>query len=104
MYYRLKQTDFNGKTTKTDWYSVNVELTNDVVIYPNPVNDELKIKFNNGISNTDIKIYDITGKIIYETNYNDINGVGEIDIDLTNVPKGLYLVEILNNLYKLEHN
>jgi hypothetical protein len=104
MYYRLKQTDFNGKTTKTDWYSVDVELTNDIVIYPNPVNDELKIKFNNGISNTDIKIYDLTGKIIYETNYNDINGVGEIDIDLTNVPKGLYLVEILNNLYKLEHN
>lgn len=104
MYYRLKQTDYNGKSTKTDWYSVNIDQIYDVVLYPNPVNGELSIRFDSKINGTDVKVFDLTGKIIYESNFKDDNGIDEIIVDLTNIPKGLYMVEVLNKVYKLEHN
>ncbi|MEI7597315.1 MAG: T9SS type A sorting domain-containing protein [Bacteroidota bacterium] len=59
-----------------------------IVIYPNPVNDFLYIE--NCLANSDIKIYNTTGQIVYEVD----NKQGNISIDLSSYSKGMYLLKI----------
>jgi hypothetical protein len=63
---------------------------NQIAIYPNPTNDILNINY--GTSTIDIKsieIHDLLGKIVYQNN-------SKVEsIDLSNLNKGIYLINIL---------
>ena len=66
-----------------------------IQMYPNPVEDILSIKANNGITIASIKIFNTIGKEISHS-YNN-------DVDLSHLNSGLYLVEIkttANTFYK----
>ncbi|MEA1874099.1 MAG: T9SS type A sorting domain-containing protein, partial [Bacteroidota bacterium] len=90
-YYRLKQTDFDGKYTYSKVQAVYFdEIYINVEIYPNPVIGKvLNIKTNN-TENTSINIYNCIGEKmgIKITNKNNIH-----IIDVSNLPKGIYFVE-----------
>jgi hypothetical protein len=100
-YYRLKQTDFDGKTSSSNLVSVLHNKMNDFIfnIYPNPNNGDL---FNfQTYNNTEVivAIYDMFGKefyskgIVVSTNGNDVNSI-------TPSPKlnaGVYLVKATIN-------
>mgnify|MGYP002713106751 CR=1 FL=1 len=63
------------------------ELTTSV--YPNPNKGQFKIKINNGGFNS-VKIYDMMGKQIYSQNNVSIL----LNVDISNEPKGIYLIKI----------
>ena len=42
-YYRLKQTDFDGKPEYSKIRSVNLEMTDNLEMYPNPTNNQITI-------------------------------------------------------------
>jgi|GEM_PF-3318905 len=68
----------------------NKEFPN-LKIYPNPVRDYLSIDVgDSNVSNVEISIIDLSGKIVYNKNYN--NTVNTIDVSSYN--SGLYFVEI----------
>jgi len=68
----------------------NKEFSN-LKIYPNPVRDYLSIDIgDSNVSNIEISIIDLSGKIVYNKNYN--NTVNTIDV--SNYSSGLYFVEI----------
>lgn len=92
-YYRLKQTDFDGKYSYSSTVSVNLnENQSSVIIYPNPANEFFNISGNeNELS--ELSIYNIFGQNI--TSSVSIQTITERTkkIDLTNLSKGVYIVK-----------
>ena len=74
---------------------VPVNLNQKVLIYPNPTNSILTIQFdeNVDISQTEIQVYSITGKL-----FRAIRPTGQIQsYDLSRYPSGTYLIKITQN-------
>lgn len=93
-YYRLKQTDYDGRYSYSEIVPVNCtqSLNQDisVSVYPNPSNDWFVIKTTSGIVLDAIEIYAVTGLKVKE--YKLVKSDQEIDLaDLTD---GLYLVKV----------
>jgi cephalosporin-C deacetylase len=90
-YYRLRQIDVNGDFEYSPIVSSFRDKNKDVLIYPNPATDVLTIKMDNS-ENSDIKIYDILGKIVLvgQTTTN------ETQLNISALAKGNYCVEIKN--------
>lgn len=63
-------------------------------LYPNPVNDVLRIE-NPSQTITEIRVLDILGKIIYENK--EVHQTPNISVDFSVVRKGIYVVELVNN-------
>jgi hypothetical protein len=91
-YYRLKQTDFDGKVI----YSVAVAIQSKnagttVNIYPNPASESIKI---NGVTkgNT-IRIADLSGKVVLTQTAQDKTSV----ISLSGLSKNMYFVQVVEN-------
>ena len=57
-------------------------------LYPNPATDIVNI--NTSISIDNVRIYDLTGRIVMEANPNKMN----FDLDVTDLSKGVYLVKL----------
>lgn len=67
-------------------------VNSNMFVYPNPANDYLVVKTNQGIRITDVEIYDITGKMVRTENglhklSHQINGIDQL-------VSGLYLVKV----------
>ena len=100
-YYRLKQTDFDGKYTYSNIVSVNI-ADNELLqgVWFNKENQELNIEFNyRSSSNFTICIYDLCGKqLINKSAY--IDGKLNYKINLKMLPSGIYTVSISSNTDK----
>tara|TARA_B100000683_G_scaffold63528_1_gene61966 strand:- start:2493 stop:9086 length:6594 start_codon:yes stop_codon:yes gene_type:complete len=74
--------------------SVNSE-NNIFTIYPNPTSDWITLETNTNID-SDIKIINIFGEIIYTISSNDLLDNFE-KINLGKISKGMYIVQLINN-------
>lgn len=97
-YYRLKQTDFDGKTSYSNIAVVNFENTS-FNVYPNPTDKLLNIDININDNNEPVSliIKDVTGKTVIEQTLENSN-----KIDVSFLAKGFYHVQLSNNTIK--HN
>ena len=87
-YYRLKQIDFDGEYEYSEVISINLPKENEIMIYPNPVND--KINFI-GIEAGEIIIIDNAGRNVLQTNFIDS------ELNIPALPKGLYFIQIYSD-------
>ncbi len=92
-YYRLRQTDFDGKTSFSNAVSVKFGKLSDVVIYPNPASDFIIVK-GKEIESIHFYLYNDIGTQI---NCNSTKHPDELKIDLTGVAGGLYLLVLKKN-------
>lgn len=69
--------------------SINSQLDFDVIIYPNPFQEYISIRFNRD-ENLDLEIFDLLGKIVFKKS--KVNN--EMKIDMQNLSKGAYLVKV----------
>ncbi|MBI2257789.1 MAG: T9SS type A sorting domain-containing protein [Flavobacteriia bacterium] len=107
-YYRLKQVDIDGKSTIYETLRYIPCLNSEEVCvdcYPNPNNGELNFMVNKRklCDDTKLKIYDITGKIVYEVDLNSkalINNIYQFSLP-KQIQNGTYLMEIDNCEIKL---
>jgi len=65
-----------------------------IAIYPNPASTSLNIDFTNEIASK-ITIYDMLGREIY----NSLNTSPNVEIDVSNLSNGLYVVNIYSDTY-----
>ena len=78
-----------------DITSVNEDILNQIQLFPNPALNELTIKGN--LSLYQIELFDSVGRI-----HRNINPIGSTHtIDISSLPKGLYLVKISNKTNNL---
>ena len=105
-YYRLKQTDFNGKFEYFKVVSVTLDSEDTdftVTIFPNPVTsgDFITLELSTSIStNILVVLTDVNGNNFYSQYF---NGGKSIRIPINdNIPKGLYAVSLMvdNQTYR----
>jgi hypothetical protein len=63
-------------------------------IFPNPVQNELNVDFTLPSSKTvEVRVYDITGKIVFTNSFNGVEGLNKNVIDISTLNKGVYMLE-----------
>jgi hypothetical protein len=74
------------------WGSIeDSNISEIVMIYPNPIKNELTIKNNSQISVL-IEIIDLSGRICYTS---DIAGLRDITVNISSLPSGLYIIQYI---------
>ena len=74
-----------------------IEGLSDLVVYPNPVVDELLVEFDlANQKDISVKIFNTTGQLISSSSFNNTNqGHNQLKInDLSNMSMGLYFIKI----------
>lgn len=99
----------NWLTQRTNWLdgafakfsdTVKIQNNRNPFLYPNPSHDKIIFEIKSEIINAkfDIKIYDLQGKLLLNTDYQtNSTGVAKIMIDISNFTNGAYFYRILEN-------
>lgn len=96
-YYRLKQTDYDGKQSYSNLVSVTIKENLVKNIYPNPANEKLFIEFRNDMNTAfDLKIVNSVGQTLYMENEILENN---LSVNLNSFPKGIYILLISSKNY-----
>lgn len=95
-YYRIKQTDYDGKFSYSKVVAVNEKnVLNNVKVYPNPCADVLHVNSRENLSVTTVVISDLNGRILKST---EINGQSaETEINVSDLNRGIYVFSVYNN-------
>jgi hypothetical protein len=96
-YYRLKITERDGAVVYSGIQSVkNTQHTSDFVVYPNPAQDLLNVRFGAPLSqDTRIALFNNIGQLVYE--HTALAGEIALQISLQNLPAAAYTVRLLSN-------
>lgn len=95
-YIRLKQVDYNGKSETFDpvFLSCNADSNNSLLVYPNPVQDVLNLKFSgHADEKVVVKIYSITGTCVYSTEQYLNGAVLSLPVH-EELPAGVYMLSV----------
>jgi hypothetical protein len=94
-YYRLKQTDFDGKFSYSNLVKVDFEKSLDINIYPNPfiTNATIMITDASQMNNYELRIYDVLGTEVMNT----IIIKQLTAIETNNLPSGIYSYNVFKN-------
>lgn len=97
-YYRLKQTDFDGKFDYSDLVAVDVKSNIDgLYIYPNPVTNNGLLNFSaDRDGQFEVTIYDVTGRKVLFENYTVKEGENNIELPTSSLKQGMYFVYLGN--------
>ncbi len=87
-YYRIKQLDYDGKFSYSNIASVSYK-SRDLIIYPNPVQNELTITSTN---EDVVQIYDVYGRLIKSKAIQ----VGQNKVSMSELPSGTYIITLRN--------
>jgi hypothetical protein len=94
-YYRLEQVDFNGSTHLSNIVEIFVQPSSaPLLVYPNPAKEYIQFVLPN--TSAQLKIYDLTGKLIHERNFEN-----QIQVNLTDFSSGYYIYKIENESLNL---
>ena len=100
VYYRLKVYDYDGSYSYSTIVVVNCMNDSfiDVSIYPNPVKNELFVRFSN-IKSEVIKLFitNSIGQLVYETSFYVFDFNSEFIIDVSNLKDGLYMLNFVGD-------
>ena len=98
-YYRLKQVDFDGKSTLSkvvvikDGRMMNFEISD---IYPNPAKEKVNIVVSSFAERkANFIITDLTGKVVLQQNQQIMNGENNIQLNVNNLTAGTYLLKVV---------
>ena len=75
---------------------------NSFTIYPNPASEELNILFSSN-KNFSLKIFDVTGNIVYSEQNKTASGILKKKINIKNLSNGIYFIELYSDGEKTYH-
>ncbi len=96
IYFTIPEKTISVKAIYTATTAINNKLDNAIFkIYPNPANDVIHVEASiEYISNSNVQIFNISGKII-DSNFNTYNnGSNKISIDTEKFSQGFYILKI----------
>ncbi len=96
-YYQLSQTDYDGTTKHLGIVVVDNKntLPESISITPNPAQEDAVLSFHsNTIGTAEIRIADITGKLIESPNVELGIGKNEFHLNTSMLEKGIYFVSV----------
>lgn len=89
-----------SKDAPTQFVSVSVNELEKTAVYPNPTSEDLNIQLPSSIESADVVITDALGREVYASTLGSI--VKTIDVSKLN--KGMYFVNISNDVYSTTKN
>ena len=100
-YYRLRQTDFDGKTSlsvvRTLTFETNVAATPTLLAYPNPFTSAVKVAVvGAGAGRATLRLSDLTGRTIQTQQVQLETGSTVVELNnLDNLTAGIYMVQLV---------
>lgn len=93
-YYRLRQVDYDGKTTFHDVITVNYQIEDiKIRLTPNPTTDQMVVQLAQVAEKSlDIVLYNMYGQSIL--NYSLSAGQSQFELDLSRLASGQYILEL----------
>jgi hypothetical protein len=93
-YYRLKQTDFDGKFSYSEKVPVDFSEKNDIFyLQPNPATDEVSLIFSSVEKSTyRLQIYSADGVCCIKNEIVANTGMNQTKLDISGLPKGVFIV------------
>ena len=88
-YYRLMQVDLDGTTDLSHIEIISVNKSTETRIFPNPAASWLRIEAGIGATVSEVRIFDLTGKMIMRSFDEGTN----VTVDLTQLSTGTYVVQ-----------
>jgi hypothetical protein len=96
-YYRMLQVDLNGVERIYGPISVSCsDAENSMIVFPNPTkgNFTVEISSDENISNAQIQITDLTGKVINERSANILEGKSQFTFEGLDLQLGTYIINL----------
>ncbi len=93
-YYRLKQTDADGKYSYSKMLSINYIKPGTILLLPNPAKDQLTVKGLNAANISTISLLNIQGKLIHQFTAKQITAYS---FNISNISAGTYMVWVKDN-------
>jgi hypothetical protein len=92
-YYRLKQTDFDGKFTYSQMISIAINSIDIISIYPNPSSTTISYIISS-MEDTQVKIdlIDVLGRSIVTQTQSVLQGINNFSLSVSNLSDGSYLL------------
>ncbi|MCE2961859.1 MAG: T9SS type A sorting domain-containing protein [Chitinophagales bacterium] len=85
----------NGKTDTaacaSNSFILSTNFAQGIICYPNPVFNKLSIELERKLSNVDITIYDLSGRILWGQHFNSLL---HTEISMQNLPEGTYFLQM----------
>ncbi len=100
-YYRLKQVDFDGKSSLSNVVLIKGNRLNEILlsaIYPNPTKDKLMVTLlAPAVQNVTLIITDIAGKIVMQQSKQLISGDNNLSLHVAKLQSGTYFIKAVCN-------
>ena len=95
-FYKLRQVDFDGKTTDSKSITINANTTElSAVAYPNPFNNSLSLTIAaNKTEKGKVTVLNVVGKVVSEMEVSLVNGANITELQLASLPAGVYTVRV----------
>jgi hypothetical protein len=74
-----------------------LENTSNILVYPNPFNNELVFNLTEKSSNANIRICDITGRVVFEKTNTQTTSSNQLHINASQISSGLYIYTVSSN-------
>jgi hypothetical protein len=95
--YRAVYTDPNGCVTTSADLIVSGQASDNLYVYPNPSNGQFQVRFYNSANEAvSVTIYDDKGAKVYSRGLVTTISYTKIDVDISRLPEGIYMVEVMN--------
>jgi len=104
IYYRLKQTDWNGSTTTSSPVIVRYKPGRGTIYFvPNPAKDRTDLIYNSPVrTKTSVKIYNMQGIQRFAGTVICDEGINTIPLNLDKLESGIFTVVLINDLEVIE--
>lgn len=94
-YYRLKQTDFDGKTTYSKIIPITISAAIEQRVYPNPATDHVNVALANPAGALYFEVYDLQGVIVIKE-HSQVPKDGIVTVDLGELAAGTYILKTIS--------
>jgi hypothetical protein len=81
--------------------SIETLEKNSIKLFPNPSNNRVYLTMSQGVQNTAVKIYNISGQEVLNIPITTLLENETLEIDITSLARGFYMVQINNTTQKL---
>ncbi len=96
-YYRLKQTDSDGKYSYSPIVAAKVNDQDIIALTPNPANDKVSVKFiSEEEGDFEFSIMNSKGHVTHAEKIHFDKGLNRINKDISSLSSGLYLIRVNN--------
>ncbi|MFK7926378.1 MAG: T9SS type A sorting domain-containing protein [Bacteroidia bacterium] len=102
VYYRLKQTDFDGSSAYSNLLEVStseLEMKLEASVYPNPTETVSTLSLRSPIAfDANLQVLSMSGQILSQRIVNVQAGNNKMEVDLSNFTAGIYFVNLIHQI------